>query len=294
MTDASTRAREILDAIERDAADRQAALGGRVPASDATPVAPRAPEASGPPAAPRPPAPVPFSPPPFPASAPAVASPIVAPLSAAPAPATNGGSTTVANGLPASLRAHIVTPAAPAPAAPPAGPAPAATPAPAAADDEPTQPPTHEAARLLALVDHVVEQTKNAQERLQTLDTAVSALSVRLGVEGDAEPVPPAPKAKARAKSKAPKAAAAAAEARESAGPVPTVTGNGNGDGVPAHPRTDGARLVAIEMAVGGFSRGEVQDRLVREYGLAEPRTILDDVFGPGSDDASRMPWGAV
>ena len=55
---------------------------------------------------------------------------------------------------------------------------------------------------------------------------------------------------------------------------------------------TDGARLVAIEMAMAGSTRGLVEELLRREYGVRDPGPILDDVFGKGSKGSSRLPWG--
>jgi len=42
----------------------------------------------------------------------------------------------------------------------------------------------------------------------------------------------------------------------------------------------DGVRLVALQMAVAGSTRGEVATHLKRQYDIAEPHRILDDVFG--------------
>jgi hypothetical protein len=56
---------------------------------------------------------------------------------------------------------------------------------------------------------------------------------------------------------------------------------------------TDSARLVAIEMAVGGSTRQEVASRLRVEFGLERPDPVLDDVFGPGSSPETRMPWAS-
>lgn len=39
-------------------------------------------------------------------------------------------------------------------------------------------------------------------------------------------------------------------------------------------------RLVAIQMAMAGRSREEAADRLVRGFGLQDPKAILDEVFG--------------
>jgi hypothetical protein len=54
-----------------------------------------------------------------------------------------------------------------------------------------------------------------------------------------------------------------------------------------------GARLVAIEMAVAGATRGEVALRLSREFFGEDAAPILDDVFGSGTAGATRMPWAA-
>jgi hypothetical protein len=42
----------------------------------------------------------------------------------------------------------------------------------------------------------------------------------------------------------------------------------------------DGARLVALQMAVAGSTREEVEAELRRAFRLADPSAILDDVFG--------------
>jgi hypothetical protein len=44
--------------------------------------------------------------------------------------------------------------------------------------------------------------------------------------------------------------------------------------------RFDGARLVALQMAVAGSTREEVHSELQRAFRLADPSPILDDVFG--------------
>lgn len=51
------------------------------------------------------------------------------------------------------------------------------------------------------------------------------------------------------------------------------------------------ARLVAIEMAVGGSSRAEVELHL-RELGTPDPQELLDDVFGAASHAGSTLAWG--
>ena len=44
--------------------------------------------------------------------------------------------------------------------------------------------------------------------------------------------------------------------------------------------RFDGARLVALQMAVAGSTREEVHSELQRAFRLPDPSSILDDVFG--------------
>jgi hypothetical protein len=57
-------------------------------------------------------------------------------------------------------------------------------------------------------------------------------------------------------------------------------------------PVPSAARLVAIEMAVGGSSRAEVERHLRDELGVAEPSELLDDVFGAASHAGSTLAWG--
>jgi hypothetical protein len=52
-----------------------------------------------------------------------------------------------------------------------------------------------------------------------------------------------------------------------------------------------GARLVALQMAVAGGNRGEVEAHLRRAFELADPQSILDDVFGVGTDASKRVVW---
>ena len=55
----------------------------------------------------------------------------------------------------------------------------------------------------------------------------------------------------------------------------------------------DDARLVAIQMAAAGSTRGQVREHLAQGMGVAEPSTVLDEIFGPGSAEDSRVPWTA-
>jgi vacuolar-type H+-ATPase subunit H len=51
------------------------------------------------------------------------------------------------------------------------------------------------------------------------------------------------------------------------------------------------ARLVALQMAVAGGARGEVEVHLQRTFELEDLTSILDDVFGQGTDSDKRVAW---
>lgn len=54
------------------------------------------------------------------------------------------------------------------------------------------------------------------------------------------------------------------------------------------------ARLLALQMAMGGRTRGEVEADLRHGLRLAHPDAILDDVFGKGTAADQRIPWSMV
>jgi hypothetical protein len=58
--------------------------------------------------------------------------------------------------------------------------------------------------------------------------------------------------------------------------------------------RALGARLVALQMAVAGGNRGEVEAHLRRAFELDAPESILDDIFGSGTDPDKRVAWPEV
>ncbi|HEV7771993.1 MAG TPA: hypothetical protein VGO48_01755 [Conexibacter sp.] len=84
--------------------------------------------------------------------------------------------------------------------------------------------------------------------------------------------------------------------ARSSVGPADAEPASPNGgdasNGASEIPVPSAARLVAIEMAVGGSSRAEVEEHLRGRLGVAEPEPLLDDVFGAASHAGSRLAWG--
>lgn len=81
-------------------------------------------------------------------------------------------------------------------------------------------------------------------------------------------PSPPSPRANSLPRPSEPAAAAESAS---------------NNSRAPAQPVSEGLRLLATQMAVAGSSRAEVEERLVREFGVADPGSVLDEVLGPGT-----------
>jgi hypothetical protein len=51
------------------------------------------------------------------------------------------------------------------------------------------------------------------------------------------------------------------------------------------------ARLVALQMAVAGADRGEVEAHLRVNFEISDTTSILDDVFGRGSGASKRVTW---
>jgi hypothetical protein len=72
-----------------------------------------------------------------------------------------------------------------------------------------------------------------------------------------------------------------------SAPPAPAPAGGEEWQGV------DDARLVAIQMAAAGRTRGQVREHLHNQMGMGETRSVLDEIFGTGSQEDARVPWTA-
>jgi len=158
----------------------------------------------------------------------------------------------------AGIAREAAAPPAPVPAPPPA------TPGPPRADWSVVQValPATPPGQILALVDQVVAATEAAKRRLDELAATIDELTHRVDAalrQAPAAPAPPPPRADVAA---------------------------------PSEGASSTARLVAIEMAVGGATRSETEARLRDELGTADPQPILDDVFGAGSAPGARMPWG--
>lgn len=50
----------------------------------------------------------------------------------------------------------------------------------------------------------------------------------------------------------------------------------------PAEEYSAGSRLLATQMAVAGSTRGDIHDRLVNDFGIDDPKPLLDSILGPG------------
>ena len=144
-----------------------------------------------------------------------------------------------------------------------------------------------------------------AQRDAEALARSVDALARALSDEAATSGAPVAPWAEEAAAENAQVAEApqryvssAPAEARESRSALASVPGAGERAEPSPRPESerrlepDAARLMAIEMAVGGASRGEVERQLERESGAPVPASLLDGVFGPDREATTRLSWG--
>jgi vacuolar-type H+-ATPase subunit H len=172
--------------------------------------------------------------------------------------------------------------------------------------------------RIAELSDGIVEQTEMLFDRmdaadhvrrqldglLRSLGEAAEAVSREASARRPAAPrspshhhaparrVPPAPAPRAeapRAEPPAPRyrdpapvtpSAPRRPDPLDRAPEPPPATGNGPRVDDPGDARFDGARLVALQMAVAGSTREEVAAELQRAFRLQDPSSILDDVFG--------------
>jgi hypothetical protein len=54
--------------------------------------------------------------------------------------------------------------------------------------------------------------------------------------------------------------------------------------------QADDTRLVAMQMAIAGNTRGEVHDHLAAVLGVVDSDRMLDEIFGPGGSPEQRLP----
>jgi hypothetical protein len=136
----------------------------------------------------------------------------------------------------------------------PIAPPPAPPSAPAAA------PAPASAAQLAALAESVRVALESVRGRLDELSARVDALALQLQQQ------PPAPRV---------------------VEPPP-----------PPRPPTpdpeDAPRLLAVELAVAGATRADVDAALRTRFGVSSTAELLDQVFGVGSSPGAHLPWGGA
>jgi hypothetical protein len=159
--------------------------------------------------------------------------------------------------------------------------------------------------RLRELTDELVERAELVKRQLEALagaiERATGAVERDADLVGDAEPggtlpggpIAPRPTETAQPEEPvfrpppAPPAAPPAPPGRPGAELAPPP----GGYPAPAETRSDdlgAARLVAIEMAVAGRSRDEVDLHLRAQFQVQDTTQLLDDVFGPPAQTDSR------
>lgn len=126
-----------------------------------------------------------------------------------------------------------------------------------------------------ALVEQLLESLAARTEGLQSEAAALAKTLKRAGAQlersGPAKPVPATPPPVEIDRQTAPQRLALALRQDRRGAP----TSRSRGGKVP-----DGVRLLATQMAVAGSSMSEVESRLRREFGVADPGPVLDEVFG--------------
>jgi hypothetical protein len=71
---------------------------------------------------------------------------------------------------------------------------------------------------------------------------------------------------------------------RQPAEPPPAAPGTSRRD-------LDDARIVALQMASAGRTRGDVGSHLQQALAISDPEPALAEIFGTATDDDVRAPW---
>ena len=143
---------------------------------------------------------------------------------------------------------------------------------------DPSRPP--EAQDLGGLVDAVQSGVEAAAAHLVTLSEAVERIAAEIEAANEAHrrTLPPGLQGHARLPE----------ELAEPAAPESAIVPDPEPPAESPNAAHDAARLVAIEMAVAGDTREGVGRRLREEFGIDDPRSILDDAFGPDTASPGR------
>lgn len=130
----------------------------------------------------------------------------------------------------------------------------------------PAEQPAPPEAQLAALAEQVRVTVETVRARVDELTARIDALTAQLVAQSAAPPPLPPP-------------------ARPVPEPLPPP--------LPPTPDPDDApRLLAVELAVAGATRADVDARLRERFGVSSTALLLDEVFGVGSSPGARLPWG--
>jgi hypothetical protein len=174
----------------------------------------------------------------------------------------------------------------------------AALKAPAPAPPEPAEAPEGEpgehrplgARDLGELLDTVEAGIEAARAHLVALSASLERIAEELEATAPETTLPPELESHSTMPSEL--AAAAAREEATDAGPEDEPAEEIVEEAPRASAAHEAARLVAIEMAVAGDTREGVGRRLRDEFGIRDPRGILDDAFGPDPGTSGRRTYG--
>jgi hypothetical protein len=123
---------------------------------------------------------------------------------------------------------------------------------------------------LIARLEALLQGLESAEEARAAFDGLVRALgeaAERIGREAAGQP--------ARAGERTPPAS-------RSAPPPP---------GPERDQRANGAQIVAIQMAAAGRTRAQVERHIRDSLGIADPASVLDEVFGEGAPADAIVSW---
>jgi hypothetical protein len=147
--------------------------------------------------------------------------------------------------------------------------------------------------QILARLDHADTVRTQLQELVDGLGQTAAQLAAdaRGETQAQAEPVVPAEPVELRPREPEPEPEPEAVEEVVEVEEVvveedeaAAIRGEGDDDEL-------AARLVALQMAVAGANRGDVEAHLSRNFSLGDSATVLDDVFGRGTDSDKRVTW---
>ena len=78
------------------------------------------------------------------------------------------------------------------------------------------------------------------------------------------------------------------------AAPSQPAKGKANGTRESRLEPVEEARLMALQMAMAGRTRAEVEADLRHGLRVEDPESVLDDVFGRGTPGSQRIPWSGL